>query len=243
MECVKAYKAGAHLNLNGKHEVNFNNCVQNWDCISVCAYDALAKTGREKTVSEIMETVLKDNAYYIHSGGGMTISGGEAMQQFGFTLELLKKVKESSIHTCLDTNGNAAWNNYEKLLPYTDIFLCDYKESDPKRHLDYTGVDNKLILENLNKLDKAGAQIILRCPIIPELNDRNEHFRAISKLSKTYKNIKEVHLLPYHTMGIRKGSQHGIIKGQREFHVPTEEEKSHWKTALDHYGTKAFIIF
>jgi glycyl-radical enzyme activating protein len=243
MECVKVCKASAHLDVNGKHEVDFDKCIQNWDCIAVCLYDALAKTGRETDVPEVMETVLKDNAYYKNSGGGMTISGGEPMLQFEYTLELLKKAKENKIHTCLDTTGNAAWSNFLKLLPYTDIFLYDYKESDPERHKDYTGADNKLILDNLNKLDKAGAQIILRCPIIPGLNDRDDHFLAISKLSKSYKNIKEIHLLPYHTMGVGKAIQHGIKKGRNEFHVPSEEEKNQWKTTLDRYGTKELSIF
>lgn len=226
-----------------KHQVLFERCIQNWDCIQVCPSAALARTGEVYDVNSLLDMVVRDRAYYENSGGGMTLSGGEPMVQYEFTRTLLTGAKERGIHTCLDTTGHASWSKYEALLEVTDLFLFDYKATGAELHQDLTGADNKLILENLRRLDKAGAEIILRCPLIPGLNDQEEHLEAIAALSKSLSHIREVHLLPYHTMGTCKGAQHGVERLMEKFRVPTQAEKDGWMEKLEASEAGKIVIF
>lgn len=118
------------------------------------------------TVTEVMEEVAKDRPFYQTSGGGMTLSGGEPMMQYEFSKALLRDAKAHEIHTAVETCGYAPFNLYAEMLDEVDLFLYDYKETDPALHKKFTGVDNVLILENLFKIDRRGKQIILRCPIM-----------------------------------------------------------------------------
>ena len=110
---------------------------------------ALEAVGDEKTVEEVIAEVMKDEVFYENSGGGMTLSGGEPMMQFDFTYELLKAAKEKGLHTCIETCGYAKEEQYRKIADLVDIFLFDYKETDPVKHKEYTGADNRLIINNL----------------------------------------------------------------------------------------------
>ena len=166
--------------------------------------DALEIAGREVQTEEIMAEVKKDALYYANSGGGITLSGGEPLSSPDVCLELLKMAKESGIHTCIETCGFASRAALEKILPYTDLFLFDCKETDPEKHKEYTGVDNSLILENLRYVDSMGKPIVLRCPIIPGINDRDDHFKAIAELANRLCNVEEVVIEPYHTLGVEK---------------------------------------
>lgn len=186
------------------HTIDFEKCTACGACVKVCLYDALSIVGMAVDADEILNEMLKDKSYYETSGGGITISGGEPMMQFDFLQIFVQKAKTAGLHVCLDTSGYAPWKRYEKVLPFVNLVHLDYKETDPEKHREYTGVDNKLILENLARMDGLGTSIILRCPIIPGLNDREEHFRAIAGLANTYSHIKEVHVLPFHPMGMNK---------------------------------------
>ena len=121
----------------------------------------------------------------------MTISGGEPMSQLSFTLALLRRAKSEGIHTCIDTSGYAPRSGFEKVIQYAYLFLFDYKITKSDDHLKLTGVNNQLILENLDYLYKQNMNIRLRCPIIPGINDTSEHHDAILKLEKKYPNIEK----------------------------------------------------
>ena len=187
------------------HTIDFEQCAACGTCVNVCSYDALSIAGMAADGDEILSEMLKDKPYYETSGGGITISGGEPMMQFDFLLLFVQKAKAAGLHICLDTTGYAPWKRYEKVLHHVDLVHLDYKETDPGKHREYTGVDNQLILESLARMDAAGASIILRCPIIPGLNDREDHFRAIAELANRYSHLEEVHVLPFHPMGMNKG--------------------------------------
>ena len=161
------------------------------------------------SVASIMEEVLKDKSFYETSGGGMTLSGGEPMFQFDFTLALMMAAKSEGIHVCMETCGFAPLERYEEALPYIDIFLFDIKESDPVRHLAFTGAPLEPVRRGLALLDSKGAKIVLRCPIIPGLNDRTEHFTAIGKLATELRHVIQVDLEPYHPLGISKNERIG----------------------------------
>lgn len=149
---------------------------------------------------DLMKTILRDSSFYEKSHGGLTISGGEPMSQFDGTLELLALAKKNNLHTCLDTSGFAPTEKYEQIMSYVDIFLFDYKLTDPDKHREFTGVPNELILQNLDFLCSHGATVFLRCPIIPGINDDDEHFAAIAALSQKYDSIAQVNIMAYHDM-------------------------------------------
>jgi len=155
-----------------------------------------------------MDEVMKDAIYYKSSGGGLTLSGGEPLFQFSFTLELLKRAKENGLHTCVETCGYAKPKEIKEILPYTDLFLFDFKETNPLLHQKFTGLNNQMIVENLLKLDAMDKQIILCCPIIPGLNDRTEHFEGIAHMADQLTNISEVRIKPYHSMG---GTKYALL--------------------------------
>lgn len=202
--CFQHCPQGGHRMVDGKHVLDRVECLRCGKCAEECFAGANSMIGREMTVGEVIAEVLKDEPFYQTSGGGMTISGGEPMQQFEFTRALLAEAKKHALHNCLDTCGFAPLERYLELLPDVDLLLYDLKETDPALHLDYTGVPLEPILANLAALDRAGAATILRCPIIPGLNDREEHFRAIAVLAAGMNNLREINLMPYHPLGESK---------------------------------------
>lgn len=153
---------------------NLERCDFCGKCELFCAREARKICGKEMTVEEIFAEIIKDKTFYDNSGGGVTFSGGECMLQSGFLAKILKKCKEADIHTAVDTAGYVSFESFEKVLPYTDLFLYDVKSMNSEIHQKFVGVDNELILENLAKLLKIGAKVWVRVPIIPTVNDTEE---------------------------------------------------------------------
>ncbi len=191
--------------------------------------------GRLVTVEEALEPVLRDRAYYKKSGGGITLSGGEPMLQFEFTRALLEEAKAEGLHTCLDTSGWGGPEQFEELLPLVDLFHFDYKVTNPNQHLEWTGVPLEPIVSNLWKLIERGADIVLRCPIIPGLNDTEEHFRAIAKLSVEMPCL-QIELLPFHNMARDKWARVGKENPLPAIGNPTAEIKMDWQQQLHNLG-------
>ena len=194
---------------DGIHKIDADQCVQCGKCVKACLNKALKIYGQSVSAESIIETAMKDEDFYIKSGGGLTVSGGEAMMQFDGLMKLVMLAKERGLHVCLDTCGQAAEDKYLKIAPYIDIFLFDYKITDPEKHRKYIGTDNRLILKNLDTLCRAGNTVYLRCPIIPGINDNMEHYQAIADLSNKYDSIAQVNLMMYHDMAKGKAAQIG----------------------------------
>jgi pyruvate formate lyase activating enzyme len=171
---------------------------------------------------------MRDKVFYDTSGGGITLSGGEPMAQFDFTYELLSLAKKEGLHTCMETCGFALTDQYEKIAPLVDIFLFDYKETDSKLHREYTGVPNEPILHNLKVLDSLGARTILRCPIIPTCNDRDEHFEGIARIANELKNLLEINIEPYHPLGKGKCELLGRDYRLSDLGFPKDETVKEW---------------
>lgn len=207
-ECVGACDSGAHLMNSGIHEINREKCIGCFKCADVCPTSALEVIGEEKSVSEVMATVLRDAEFY-KSGGGVTVSGGEPFMQSEFLTELLKSAKNAGIHTCVETSGAARIEDMLVAKEYTDIFLFDCKMIPGEKHKEFIGSDGVTMHENLKALDKSGAKIILRCPIIPGVNDNGEHFEYISNLAKSLDNLIEINVQAYHATGIPKARDIG----------------------------------
>lgn len=204
-----------------------------------CVYGALEPVGKWMTVTEVIDDVMKDLHFFKESDGGITVSGGEPMLQHEYTLALLKEAKKRGIQTAMETSGFASLEQYKQVLPYVDEFLWDYKETDETKHKEFTGVSNQRILENLDALYKDGANIILRCPIIPGLNDTEEHFRGIAKRSRQMKNLKGVELMPYHKFGVAKDARIGRME-QKEYEVPSKDMKKSWEDQIMSMGGRIF---
>ena len=200
-------------------------------CTLYCPVDARKVCGKEHTVDEVLKEVLKDKAFYETSGGGVTFSGGECMLQIDFLAEILKKCKENGIHTAVDTAGHIPFESFEKILPYTDLFLYDIKIFDSQKHKQYVGVGNELILENLKKLFERKAKLWIRIPIIPDVNDSIEEIQKIKDFLKTIGTAEKIELLPYHAMGENK--YRAIGKEPQIFKTPDAENMKRLKEILD----------
>jgi pyruvate formate lyase activating enzyme len=137
------------------------------------------------------------------------LTGGEPLAQADFAAAILSLCKALSIHTAIETSGQAPWDAFAKILPYVDIVLFDIKESDPARLYSFTGGDFNLILENLSRLDAQGVEIVLRCPIIPGINDRDDHFAAIGALADRLKSVSRIEVEPYNPLGQSKSGRVG----------------------------------
>lgn len=232
-KCVEVCPTGTHFIAGDKHEVNFSSCQLNGKCVTACPHDALKIIGEENSVNDTLDLVLRDKDYYNNSGGGLTISGGEPMNQFSFTKELLQLAKLNGLHTALETCGFAPIERYLDIIHYVDLFLYDYKETDPVKHKELTGVDNTIIIENLTILHDEGANIILRCPIIPGVNDRTDHFKGIADLSVKLPNLKSIELMAYHDIGRDKAAKVGIDNEFYHMKNATEEMKDEWLKKLN----------
>jgi len=194
-------------------------------CALFCPNDAREICGKEYTIEEVLSEILTDKAYYGESGG-VTFSGGECMLQIDFLKAILEKCKENGIHTAVDTAGNVQWEYFEKILPYTDLFLYDVKCFSEDLHKDGTGVSNRLILENLQKLSENKAEIVVRIPVIPEFNGNDYEMQKIADYLKDLR-IGKVELLPYHAMGEHKWA--AIGKKTTRFSVPSNGDIDKFK--------------
>ena len=184
------------------------------------------------TVAETLAKVLEDKIFYETSGGGMTVSGGEPMMQFDFTLALVRAAKAEGLHVCLDTCGYTCFSKYQEILPYIDLFLYDIKASDPVKHQVFTGVDNTRILDNLLQLDAAGARTVLRCPLIPGLNDDEEHLRNIGKIAERLQHVQEITVHPYHPLGQSKNVRLGVEQYYQNDRFATAEDCTRWLSII-----------
>lgn len=197
---------GNHSFADGLHRFDRQRCASCGKCAEVCATKALEACGEMKTVEEIIEQVLRDRPFYDESGGGVTLSGGEPLLQYDFALALLQQAKRHGLHTAIETSGFSA-KDLQELNACTDLWLYDVKLLSEEAHLQYTGVSNRQILENLRQLDAMGANIILRCPVIPDVNLTQAHFEGLAALANSLQNVAAIHLETYHPLGISKSQQ------------------------------------
>lgn len=196
----------------------------------VCFNGAKEICGKSFTVNDVINEVLKDKIFYDNSGGGITLSGGEPLYQLEFSLELLKKAKENGLHTAVETCGFTSSDNLKLIEKYIDLFLFDYKETNSVMHKDFTGVGNEIIISNLKLLNSLKKQIILRCPMIPGYNDRQEHFDGICGIANDFENIICVEIEPYHPLGENKYLSLG--RNTHKIGVPDEKQKAGWLAAV-----------
>ncbi len=230
--CFKVCPEHCHAMENEVHTFHRERCRRCGKCTEECYAGSLETAGKKMSVREVLDEVLKDKVFYENSGGGMTLSGGEPMHQFPFTLELAKAGKKAGLHVAVETCGLAPWSDFETLLPYVDLFLFDLKATDPGKHKALTGVGNQLILENLKKLDEAGASIVLCCPLVPGVNDDEEHLAEIAGWANRLKNVREIVLHPYHPLGVSKCGRLGISSPLDLKEFAPDETVRRWRETI-----------
>ena len=197
--------------------------------------------GRDVTVLEVLEEAVKDRVYYRRSGGGLTLSGGESLCQPEFATALLRGAKAAGLNTAIESTACAPIDTIRGLLPFLDCYLMDIKHMEPKKHEEFTGRENTLILENAKILAKEAKKLVIRVPVIPTFNDTKEEIAAIAKYTSEIMPGGEINLLPYHRLGQDKYKGLGREYLLEGITPPTDE---HMKELLDvalSYNLKAKI--
>ena len=216
-------------------------CDNCGDCAKVCYPKALYLCGEDYTVERLAQRLLQDKKFYARSGGGITISGGEALSQADFTVAILKRMKAEGIHTALDTTGFAPWETVERTLPFVDLYLYDLKHMDSEKHRQVIGVPNELILDNARRLAASGKKLQIRIPTIPLFNNDEANFRRTAEFVRELGDaVTVVQLLPYHNLGVTKYLRISD-KPVAEATPPSDEQMQHLKALMEEYGLPVTI--
>jgi pyruvate formate lyase activating enzyme len=193
--------------------------------------------GYEITPENLMHEFRKEKIFMDESGGGVTFSGGEPLMQAGFLAEMLALCKKEKIHTAVDTSGFAAWDIIEAIRTFTDLFLYDLKIMDDAMHKNYTGVSNRLILENLVSLLNAGARVRIRIPMISGITFTPENIeQTLAFLTGLPFPVEGVDLLPYHNTATHKYKRFGIVNPFEEMQSLSKDELSATKQQFEAAG-------
>lgn len=223
--------------VDGELKIEREKCTRCGKCIEVCLNDANEMMGREVTADEVFAEVIKDKIFYDTSGGGITVTGGEPSYQPEFTLELLRLSKDAGITLAIETCGIGKRDFYEKAADLGATFLFDVKCIDPARHRELTGVDNAHIMSNLSYLMDRGADIIIRLPMIPDCNDRDEDIAKLCAfLNENKGRYRYAEIMPYHTLGIGKSEKIGTT-AQYIHDSASDAEISRWCELFKSHGT------
>jgi pyruvate formate lyase activating enzyme len=223
----------------GKAILDRGRCTVCGKCGPLCQAQALEIVGREATVDEVLGVVLRDRAYYEASGGGITLSGGEPLFQPLFAESLLDTARSRGLHCCVETSAYALWGTLRRLMPMVDLWLFDYKETDPVLHQQYIGKPLHPILDNLERLHAAGASILLRCPLIPQHNARREHLDGIVHLTRRLPRLQGVEILPYYDLWRAKLARFGLASElPPSVRPPDRETVQSWVDYLRQRGVR-----
>ena len=201
-ECVRVCPNEASGTL-GDITVDRSRCTGCGACAEVCYAEAKYLRDSRMSPEQLLEELKKDQSFYERTGGGVTFSGGEALLQAEFLEKILRLCKENRIGTAIETCGNVPWENFERILPWMDLFLYDIKHTDSEKHLHYTGGGCERIMENCERLCVAGKEVIIRVPVIPEFNFDREALRDVIRFAEKMK-VKEIDFLPYHRYAANK---------------------------------------
>ncbi len=238
--CEKACPQEGVLNFTrGKLAfIDSSKCTNCLACYHACPSDAIKQWGKLMTVDECMEEIRKDKGYFERSGGGITVSGGEPLFQSDFVAELFKTCKAEGIQTCLESTFHTDWNVIEKIRPYTDMMISDIKHMDTEIHKKFTGVNNARILENLRRLTEEKCELILRIPVIPDVNDDMDNIKATADfiLGPLGGQIRVLQLLSFMRLGEEKYRSLGMPYKMEGVKVNRKSFQKHINELADYFN-------
>lgn len=204
-------------------------------CVANCPNGALEVVGRLISDAEVTTELLKDEAFYDQSGGGVTFSGGEPLAQPEFLEAMLRNARRYRWHTVVDTSGYAPWPVLRRLLPLVDLWLYDVKLMDDAAHQLFTGVSNRLILDNLTQLVALGSNVQVRVPVIPGVNDHEQNWKQLVEFLRPLA-IRGIKLLGYHGFAAEKYARLGRPYLMTETVPPTVERLAELSRLLQAAG-------
>lgn len=225
-KCISSCSSGALSYGKGyRIEIDYEKCTSCFDCVDICPNNALIGYGRSMTVEEVVKEISKDEIFYFHSNGGVTISGGEVFMQADFVSDILKECKMLGINTAVETSLISDYASVEKILPWVDTMFVDIKMMDEIDHIKYTGSTNKGILENILLIDKSDydMEMIIRIPLISNINDSNDNMAMTGAFCASLEKLKEIEILPYHRFGIESYSNLGKEYLLNDLDPPSDE--------------------
>jgi pyruvate formate lyase activating enzyme len=234
--CIAACPRGAISRNSGLVDIDRGKCDVCGECVKVCMSEALALAGKSTCVKDVMEEIEKDRIFYDQSEGGVTLSGGEPLRQPEFCGEILTALRKNNIPAALDTSGLAPWEVLAKNARRADVVLFDLKIIDEKKHKAFTGVSNKLILDNLKRLAGEHKNIIVRIPLAAGVNDDKENIRRTIDFLRPLKTIKKVSLLKYHKGGAEKYKNLGKASCFKIYEAPSERRMEEIRKSFSRAG-------
>ena len=223
--CASVCERKAITIKEGKAVLDREKCNLCGKCVDNCSTRGLEFAGKLVTDEWLLKELKKDIIFFDQSGGGVTISGGEPLMQFDFTLNLVKLLNKEGIHVTVDTSGYTEWDKLRELAPYVDLFLYDIKLIDDEKHKKYMGVSNEIILKNLEKLVDEKTKIAPRIPLIPGVNDDVEDIKQFAEFLANL-GFNSVNVLPYHDFGREKYIRAGKDYKIKEKLILSDEKKS-----------------
>lgn len=228
---------------HGSRTVDPDRCEVCGLCAEKCPGDAAAMAGRRVTVEEVLEEVGRDALYHSRSGGGLTLSGGEPLAQPEFAHQLLRsyKTSEYGLHTTVDTSGSVPWSTFERIVDYVDLFLYDVKHMDSEEHLRFTGVSNKPILHNLERLADTAKEVVVRVPLIPGYNDDEDNIRRTAEFAHNLPSMSRLDLLPYHRLGEPKYRRFAVAYPLQDAKTQSKEMVERLKGIVEEHGLRVQI--
>jgi pyruvate formate lyase activating enzyme len=197
-------------------------CADCGDCTEACYADARVMIGRRMSVDDVLCEVRKDAVFYRHSGGGVTLGGGEPAIWPRFAARLLRALKADGMHTAIETCGQVEYGEFERLVPHLDLVMYDVKHMDSVQHERYTGATNEKVLANLDRLAAEEVEIVVRIPVIPGVNDDTENIGRTADFA-AIRGIARVDLLPYHRYAQDKYARLVREYGLAGLQPPTDE--------------------
>lgn len=201
--CMEVCPHRAVIKIGDAYNRDLELCTDCGMCVPECPSKARVLSGEMMDVSKVMEIVRKDSLFYANSGGGITIGGGEPTLAGEFVLDLLRTCQSEGLHTCVDTCGFCPPEQFQKVIELSDLLLFDCKHMLPQEHKQLTGHDNRIILTNLRAALESHAQVHIRIPLIPDLNDSEENVANLAIFLHKF-GINRVYILPYHAFGRNK---------------------------------------
>lgn len=197
--------------------------------------------GCTMTTKAIMMEIMKDEVFYDQSGGGVTFSGGEPMMQLEFLTSLLQECRSRAVHTTVDTSGFVSREGFEEIYDLVNLFLFDLKLMDENKHIQYTGVSNGLIQDNLIALASRGEKVIIRIPMIPGITDTGENLDAVAAFLKPLKNVRQISLLPYNQLGEDKTERYQLPGPRHRWQPQTSEDMNRKRELFESLGYKVRV--